>query len=359
MEIYHSDCLHFKGDLPCAPHKENGYHCKNCPAYAQISKRILIIKLGAIGDVIRTTPLISTYKKRYPNCKITWLTMTPAILPAGKIDEILKFDYASALYLQNAEFDIAINLDKEKEASALLSVVKAKEKYGYTLKDNVSQPINDLAFHKYQTGLFDDVSQANTLNYCTEIYAMCGLVYDGEPYLLDNHSNKGYEWPQLDRNKTIIGLNTGCGDRWTTRLWPETYFAELAKSLIAQGFEVVLLGGEQEDNRNKNIQASSNAKYLGYFSLSQFINLIDQCDLIVTQVTMGMHLTLGLQKKIVLMNNIFNPNEFDLFGKGEIVMPEKACECFYRGSCKLGASCMKDLAPAKVLHAVNRVLEIN
>lgn len=284
--------------------------------------------------------------------------MTPAILPAGKIDEILKFDYTSALYLQHAEFDIAINLDKEKEASALLSVVKAKEKYGYTLKDNVSQPINDLAFHKYHTGLFDDVSQANTLNYCTEIYAMCGLVYDGEPYLLDNHSNKGFEWPQLDRSKTIIGLNTGCGDRWTTRLWPETYFAELAKSLIALGFEVILLGGEQEDNRNKNIQAASNAKYLGYFSLSQFINLIDQCDLIVTQVTMGMHLTLGLQKKIVLMNNIFNPNEFDLFGKGEIVMPDKPCECFYRGSCKLGASCMKDLSPTKVLDAVNRVLEI-
>ena len=87
-------------------------------------------------------------------------------------------------------------------------------------------------------------------------------------------------------------------------------------------------------------------------------NLVNQCHLIITQVTMGMHLTLGLQKKIVLMNNIFNPNEFDLFGKGEIVMPEKACECFYRGSCKLGASCMKDLAPAKVLNAVNRVLEI-
>jgi heptosyltransferase-2 len=358
MEIYHSDCLHFKGDLPCGPHKENGYHCINCPAYTQISKRILIIKLGAIGDVIRTTPLISTYKKLYPNCKITWLTMTPAILPSGKIDEILKFDYASALYLQHAEFDIAINLDKEKEASALLSVVKAKEKYGYTLKDNVSQPINDLAFHKYHTGLFDDVSQANTLNYCTEIYAMCGLVYDGEPYLLDNHSNKGFKWPQLDRSKTIIGLNTGCGDRWTTRLWPESYFAELAKALIAQGFEVILLGGEQEDNRNKNIQAASNAKYLGHFSLSQFINLIDQCDLIVTQVTMGMHLTLGLQKKIVLMNNIFNPNEFDLFGKGEIVMPDKQCECFYRGSCKLGASCMKDLSPKKVSEAVNRVLEI-
>jgi heptosyltransferase-2 len=359
MEIFKADCLYFKGDVPCKPHKEHGYHCGDCPAYKKISKRILIIKLGAIGDVIRTTPLISTYKKLYPDCKITtWLTLTPAILPSGQIDEILKFDYNSALYLQHAEFDIAINLDKEKEASALLLTVKAREKFGYVLKDNVSQPVNELAFHKYHTGLFDDVSKANTLNYCTEIYAMCGLEYNGEPYLLDNHKDKGYTWPELDKSKKIIGLNTGCGDRWTTRLWPESYFSELASKLLAEGFQVLLLGGEQEDARNKRIQAASGALYLGFFPLSQFINLIEQCDLIVTQVTMGMHLTLGLGKKIVLMNNIFNPNEFDLFNKGEIVMPDKECQCFYRGSCKLGESCMKDLPVGKVHDAVHRVIAI-
>jgi heptosyltransferase-2 len=356
MQKFNADCLHFKGDVPCLPHKENGYHCDNCPKYTPISKRILIIKLGAIGDVIRTTPLVNTYKKMYPDCKITWLTQTPAILPKGQIDEILKFDFASSLYLQEAQFDIAINLDKEKEASALLLKVKANEKYGYILKDNVSQPVNDLAFHKYHTGLFDDVSQANTLNYCQEIYALCGLEYQGEPYLLDNHANAGYVWSQIDKTKKVIGLNTGCGDRWTTRLWPIDYFIELAKKLINDGFEVILLGGEQEDKRNLEIKEKSGAKYLGYFSLPQFINLIDQCDLVVTQVTMGMHLTLGLQKKIVLMNNIFNPHEFDLFGNGEIVMPEKKCECFYRGQCKFGQSCMSNLPPQMVYDAVNRLI---
>lgn len=359
MEFYKPDCLYFKGDVPCQPHKEKGYHCVDCPVFTRISKRILIIKLGAIGDVIRTTPLVSTFKSLYPNCKITWLTHTPAILPSGKIDEILKFDYASALYLQNAEFDIAINLDKEKEASALLMAVRAQEKYGYVLKDNVSQPANELAYHKYHTGIFDDVSKANTLNYCQEIYALCGLQYHGEPYALDNHSDKGYAWPQIDSSKTVIGLNTGCGDRWTTRLWPKAYFAELAKTLLAKGYEVLLLGGEQEDPRNREIQQMSGAKYLGYFPLPQFINLIDQCDLIVTQVTMGMHLALGLQKKIVLMNNIFNPYEFDLFGKGEIIMPDKECQCFYKGKCILGESCMKDLPYDKVYEAVERVLAIS
>lgn len=358
MNFYKSDCLHFKGDVPCKPHKENGYHCENCPAYTPISKRILIIKLGAIGDVIRTTPLITRYREMYPDCKITWLTLTPAILPSKSIDEILKFDYASSLYLQNAEFDIAINLDKEKEASALLLKVNAKEKYGYILKDNVSQPVNELANHKYHTGLFDDISQTNTLNYCQEIFALCNLDYRGEPYLLDNHSDKQFTWPQLSNTKTIIGLNTGCGDRWTTRLWPKEYFAELAKQLLNEGYQVILLGGEQEHQRNTEIQQLSGADYLGYFPLNQFINLIDQCHLVVTQVTMGMHLTLGLQKKIILMNNIFNPHEFDLFGKGKIVMPDKNCVCFYKGKCSLGESCMKDLPVSKVKKAFDEVINL-
>lgn len=358
MNFFKPDCLHFRGDLPCNPHKQHGYHCKDCPAYKKVTKRILIIKLGAIGDVIRTTPLISRYRALYPDCKITWLTLTPAILPAGKIDEILKFDYASSLYLQHAEFDIAVNLDKEKEASALLLVVKAKEKYGYILKDNVSQPANELANHKFHTGLFDDVSKANTMNYCQEIFELCNMKYNGEPYLLDNHADKGYQWPGIDGKGTVIGLNTGCGDRWTTRLWPKEYFAELAKKLMAGGIEVILLGGEQEDARNKEIAALSGAKYLGFFPLPQFINLIDKCHLIVTQVTMGMHLTLGLRKKIVLMNNIFNPHEFDLFGKGEIVGPDKHCDCFYKGKCIYGESCMKDLPVQKVLDAVNRTLTL-
>jgi len=56
------------------------------------------------------------------------------------------------------------------------------------------------------------------------------------------------------------------------------------------------------------------------------------------------------------MNNIFNPNEFDLFGKGEIIMPDKVCQCFYKGKCVLGESCMKDLPYDKVFAAVERVL---
>jgi len=354
--VIHSDCLHFRGDIPCKPHKEHEVHCDGCPYYAPISKRILIIKLGAIGDVIRTTPLVSRYKSIYPNCKITWLTLTPAILPKSEIHEILTLSTDSIVYLQNASFDIAINLDKEKEACALLKQVEAKEKYGFTLIDNNPAPINKLAQHKFETGVFDDISKKNALSYCEEIFNICGLEYQREEYLLDTHDDKGYDWSAIDKSKKVVGLNTGCGGRWTTRLWTIDNFTTLATQLLKQGYEVILLGGEQEHQRNLEISLCSGAKYLGYFELNQFINLIAQCDLVVTQVTMGMHLTLGLKKKIVLMNNIFNPHEFDLFDRGIIVEPDKECVCFYLGTCKLGQSCMHDLPAEKIQAAVNKLL---
>lgn len=353
--IFHAGCIHYKGHVPCTPHKKHGYHCSSCAVYTPVSKRILIVKLGAIGDVIRTTPLVVKFRHLFPNCKITWLTWTPDILPQSQIDEILKWDYNSLLYVQQSSWDIAINLDKEKEAGALLKILDAKEKFGYVLKDNEIQPVNALAMHKFLTGMFDDVSKANTKSYLQEIFEICGYTHQGEPYLMDTHDDKGYTW-NLPTGKKIIGMNTGCGGRWTTRLWSIDKWVELVALLKQQqpDAEILLLGGEAEHARNIEIQQRSGATYLGYFGLNEFINLVNQCHLVITQVTMGMHITLALGKKIVLMNNIFNPHEFDLFGKGEIVAPNKACKCFYRGSCVDGVSCMEQLPAAKIVDAVKR-----
>ncbi|MCC7301974.1 MAG: glycosyltransferase family 9 protein [Bacteroidia bacterium] len=359
MSFYiRTDCRYYRGDLPCAPHKEHGYHCKDCPSYDRVGKRILVIKLGAIGDVIRTTPLVRRFREEYPDCYITWLTLTPAILPKKGIDEIVPFNLAGITWLQEASFDIAVNLDKEKEAGALLAGISAELKFGYILKNNVIQPANPMAFHKFNTGMFDDVSKANTLSYCEEIFNICGWKYKGEEYLFDDHSDKGFKWKIGNRGKKIVGLNTGCGGRWTTRLWPNGHWINMVKKLKQAGYFPVLLGGEAEHKNNQVLAKKSGAAYYGHFSLEQFINLVAQCDLVITQVTMAMHISIALKKKVVLMNNIFNKHEFDLFGRGSIVEPPDGCECFYKGSCVRGASCMKDLRPDDVLKEVRKHLPV-
>ena len=353
-----TECRFFRGDIPCRPHKQKEVHCidangNDCEFYEKISEKILIIKLGAVGDVIRTTPLLTKFKNELPNAKIFWLTHSPKMVPE-LADDILKFNEASLTYLNSVEFDYIFNLDKDKEACALASSLKSKVKKGFILKDGIPYPADKNAETKFMTGLFDDINKANTKNYLEEIFDICGFKYSGEKYVLPKFSfDKTWD---IDHSKKVVGLNTGCGGRWTSRLWPDEYWINLAKQLVENNYEVVFLGGEQEDKKNEHYSKSSGGKYFGHYDLTTFVNLMNKCDLIVTGVTMAMHITLGLNKKIVLFNNIFNPNEFELFGLGKIIQPDKECKCFFSPTCTNDEyKCMEHLLPEKVYSTIEEL----
>lgn len=354
------DCRYFRGDIPCKPNKSYGVHCvddngNDCRYYTPTEEKILIIKLGAVGDVIRTTPLIPYLKKQFPRSKIYWLTYTPVVVPDG-IDIVLYFNAESIAFLQSVEFNYAFNLDKDKEACGLFNQISSKIKKGYILKEGVPYPVDDDAVHKYFTGIFDDISLRNTKSYPEEIFELCGFKYSGEKYILSNFEQYGKDW-QIDKSRKVVGLNTGCGGRWTSRLWADENWIALAKKLVDRNYEVIFLGGEQEDKKNVEFAKSSGGKYFGHFPLETFINLVDQCDLVVTGVTMAMHITLGLGKKIVLFNNIFNKNEFELFGLGDIIEPEKECKCFYSPVCiNPEYKCMDYLSVDRVLNKISYLL---
>ncbi len=354
------NCRYFRGDIPCKPNKLHGVHCvdekgNDCKYYKPIEEKILIIKLGAVGDVIRTTPLLTYLKKHFPLAKIYWLTYTPVIVPEN-VDVNLKFNIESVTFLQSVKFDFAFNLDKDKEACALFNQIESKIKKGYILKDGLPFPADNDAVHKYFTGIFDDLSLKNSKSYPEEIFEICGFKYSGEKYILSNFEQFGKDW-QINKSCRVIGLNTGCGDRWTSRLWADENWIALAKKLLDQNYEVIFLGGEQEDIKNKEFAKLSGGKYFGHFQLETFINLVDQCDLVVTGVTMAMHITLGLGKKIVLFNNIFNKNEFELFGLGEIIEPDRECKCFYSPVCiNPEYRCMEYLSVDRVLNTISNLL---
>jgi ADP-heptose:LPS heptosyltransferase len=355
-----SDCRHFRGYIPCKPHKEYGAHCNDqptgiCSFYDQTIEKVLIIKLGAVGDVIRTTPLLSPLINEYPKAKIFWLSHTPAVVPS-KVDVILKYSIENLEYLKSLDFDLVINLDKDREACALLNTLRSKVKKGYTLKEGIPFPIDVSAEHKYMTGLFDDLNRANTKHYIEEIFEICGYTYNSERYILQSFDEYASSW-SFNKSKKIIGLNTGCGSRWTSRLWPDKNWIDLAKKLKSSGFQVLFLGGEQEHEKNLYFSEKTGEIYLGWFQLEKFINLVNQCDLVVTGVTMAMHIALGLGKRIVLFNNIFNRREFELFGQGEILHPSRECHCYFQPTCtNKEYQCMNFLYIEDVLNSIMRVL---
>ncbi|MBL6962787.1 MAG: glycosyltransferase family 9 protein [Bacteroidetes bacterium] len=354
------DCKYFIGDFPCKPNKERNKICDSCDEYTPVSKRILIIKLGAIGDVIRTTPLVVKFKDLYPDCHISWLTHFPDILSKKNIDQIYKWNFTSAYILRNKKFDIAINLDKEFEACSLLNELQAEEKYGFSLKDNHMAPATPAAEHKLITGLYDSVSQANTKSYLEEIFEICHFKFNFEEYLLDVDPDFDSKWMKIlgdkANGKKIIGLNTGCGNRWLTRLWPTEYWIELIQKLQQNDYCPVVLGGPDEDAQNKIYAEKTGCYYPGTYSLQEFIALTNNTDLIVTAVSMMMHIATGLKKPMILFVNIFNKNEFELYNRGEIISPSSGCDCYYGTSCSRERHCMRDISVEEVYGAIWRNL---
>lgn len=138
-------------------------------------------------------------------------------------------------------------------------------------------------------------------------------------------------------------------------MWPDKYWIALAKKLKRSGNIPLLLGGEQEHKKNLRLAKQSGAVYLGHFPLEQFVSLVNRCDLVVTAVTMAMHVTIGLGKKIVLFNNIFNKYEFELYGLGEILEPDFDCTCYYSPTCP--NNCMQYLAVERAFDACQRLLD--
>lgn len=351
--IIMDDCRFFKGDKPCLPHKEEGVHCEECRHYSPVGKRILIIKLGAIGDVIRTTPLVRRLLTLYPDCEISWLTDYPEVVPPD-VHRIYTFNAKDILSLISAHFEIVYNLDKDVEACSLTNILQADVKKGFYLKNGKCAPIDSDACHKWLTGLFDDVCRQNVKSYPEEIFEICGFKFDKEEYIL--HSSEACDFKKLKKKDFLIGLNTGCGSRWKTRLWPEDYWIETAKRLMSKKADVILLGGRDEDERNRRVASLSGCMYAGIFPVEKFISLVRECDVVVTGVTMALHIAIGLKKKVVLLNNIFNKNEFELYNSGMILEPDIGCLCCYKAACE--KDCMSLIKPDAVINAVKDSMRV-
>jgi len=355
--MFQDNCRHFRGDIPCRFHKDRGWDCEGCSAYDPIKEKILIIKLGRMGDVLRTTPLLRKLKETYPRAEIWWITEYPELLPKT-VDVRLTFNLEGILQIQATKFDIVYSLDKYKPSCALVNQVKAKMKKGFYLGGSKTAPFPG-AEYKFSTGVDDNLSKINKKSYQEEMFEICGFQFAGEEYMMDRRvdiSRDVFVYPEI--KEKIIGLNSGCGPQWKIRLWKAENWVMLASLLREKGYIPLLLGGEQEHELNKEISRKSGALYFGHFPFYDFVELVDKCVLVVSAVTLAMHVAIGLKKKTVILNNVFNKEEHELYGRGKILEPEKPCKCFFQSKCtNSDYFCMDFLKPRRVLKEILEVIE--
>lgn len=334
--------------------------------------RILVIKLAAMGDVLRTTPLLSALKEKYPTSHITWVVDRPSydLLKRNKeIDRLIAFGPEIRMQLEVEEFDLVLGLDKDPRAAALSTLVKAREKKGFGLSTlgNIF-PLNPESRYAFELGINDELKfKNNKKTYQEIIFEAVGFQYHGEPYHLDVEPEEDeYAAGVLKQagvrdGSLLVGICPGAGPLFANKGWTVEGYAALIDSLNQiNGVQVILLGGQAEIDKNAKIKSQVTTKLLdaqNHHSVLQFSAIIHRCSFIICGDTLPMHLAVGHGKHVLVIMGSTCPQEIDLYGRGEIIMSPIECAPCYKKTCDIIDHCMVQIPAERVFEKAKQIIK--
>lgn len=333
---------------------------------------ILLVKLGALGDVLRTTPLLTALKTKYPGCRITWVVDSRhrGVLEGNAlIGRLLVYSKELLPELGREDFDLAINLDKDDEALDTVMAAKAARKMGFgRAADGKLCALDALSDYAYRLGIDDELKfRQNKKTYQEISFEQAGLRFNGEDYLFHLHEEDlRFAKSHLKMlgvqtgGRPVIGLNTGSGNRFAGKKLPIASYVELARELVGElDAEVLLLGGEDEIERNRRIQELSVCTVFntGSHSINRFAAIVKQCSAIITGDTTAMHIAIATRVPVVAYFASTCQAEIELYGRGRKIISEISCAPCYKKICPIDEQCMKDMRVSTILNAVKDILK--
>jgi ADP-heptose:LPS heptosyltransferase len=265
---------------------------------------VLIIKLDATGDVVRTTPLLRRFSG-----SITWITAAKnCVLLDGLADNLRHFSWEARARALDIPYDLAINLEDSLEVALLLKSVRSAEIFGayansskrlcYTGNSKCWFDLSLISSHGRHGA--DRLKLLNRQTYQELIFTGLGLRFAGDPYLLPR--------PIETALSGDIAIATDSGHVWPMKKW--AYYGELKQRLEKEGLTVNMLPKRS--------------------SLLEHLSDVQNHRCLVGGDSLPMHFALGTQTPCVTLFTCTSPWEIYDYGIQEKIVSPLLEEFFYK-----------------------------
>lgn len=317
MKKWNNKCRFFDEKYACDTlTTENYKSCEECKFSVPYSKKILIIKLGAIGDVLRTTPILPAIKEKYgEDTLIYWMTAkNPNSVGLLKnnpmIDKVLEYNQENILRIQQENFDILFSLEIDTPATLLANLVRAPEKFGYYFDNGSASCFNPKAEEYLETAFLNHVKIKNRKTYQELIFNTCNLDYKKQKlfFHLNESHHKFSEEFKLKNNllpkDKVIGINIGSASRWQSKFWDTDKIKKLIKELHRE-YKVLILAGPNEIDKQKDLIEKLSHENISYSfnnpnnTIDEFAAVVNLCDTVICGDSLALHLALALNKNTI------------------------------------------------------------
>ena len=341
--------------------------------------RIALIKLGAFGDVVRTTSLLPGLRRLDPAMELTWVTAAaaiPLIRHHPEVRHVHTPDEAGDW--RDARYDWVISLDDDRAACHLASQLRAERlSGGYAAPDGGLRYTADVE-EWFGMGLLRPVEHGgleranqlkldNARTFGEILFDGLGLPRPVEQPAVRVPSAERQQAERIvaslvgPRGRPVVAVNTGAGSRWKYKSWGEQQTAELGQRLHdALGAIVLIAGGPEEASRSAGIVAAAGRPRVLAApvvpDLLVFAALLGACDLLVSSDSLALHLAVSQQVPVVAFFGPTSDAEIDLFGCGEKVVTPLPCRRCYLRDCDVLPHCMQSIGADQLFDAAVRWL---
>jgi heptosyltransferase-2 len=361
------DCRLYRGSSPCEPHKRDGRSCPGCDLYDPIVEHVLVIKLGAMGDVLRTTALLPDIAAAHVRPAITWIAGRESLdLLAGNplIHRAVAADAAMPV-LASRRFAAVYTLDSSEEALALSRIATAPIRRGYRSGPHGTatgvEPGGDDTL--FRIGLSDTAKRANRRSYLELLLATTGLSYSGNrpAIALRSQAVEAVRRELADVPRPWIGVNAGASDRWQHKRWTAQHLTRFVARLCDERMSTLLFGEGDDAVSNRALAQRFGPHVRSIEStgrLDRLFAAIAQVDVLVTSDTLAMHAGWALRRPVVALFGPTSFAEIDLDPDDVKLHADLPCLGCYLHTCGIERHCMELLTPELVFDGVRTRLAV-
>ncbi len=338
--------------------------------------RILIVKLGSIGDIVHTLPALAAMRQALPGSEISWVVErqsseilkdnplldrlievdTKALRRGLMSGETLRAPRQQLRLLRASAFDLALDFQGLLKSSLAARLSRAQRVYGFA-RDALREPASRFLVHQTVPVAPDlHVIRKNL----TLVKSALGISVPDDPadfeFTIAVSPKHGLEAEAAARGTEgrYAILNPGGG--WPTKLWSADKFGALADQLWNRyGLHSLVTYGPGEAGLAAQVlSASSSGKARSVcLSLKGFLALVRGAYIYVGGDTGPTHLAIAAQIPVV---GLFGPTEWWRNGSpypDDICVERTDIDCrvdCHRRACSKWI-CM-DIDVERVLHAV-------
>lgn len=319
--------------------------------YRKNIKSILIVKFGALGDVVRTSYILKGLYQKYRHLKVFWLTSESAfdLLRFNPYIDILSTPSFNFGLVEKTDFDLIISLDDEVDILTQIAGIKHSKIIGaqYDNKgsityDDQSSPWFDMGLiSKYGKAQADILKKKNKLTHGQIMGKIFGIKII-EPLFFNSRVIEKRMAKVLDKSFFNIGLNSSAGKRWLSKQMPLHETIELTKMLLPKRIKnkrvrLLLLGGGEEFQRNYEINRAVRSKNVfdigAANSLLELAALIKNCNYLISSDSLALHLAISQKIPNLSFYAPTSAAEIDTFGTGVKVLSLSDDYCSYKSDC--------------------------